>query len=125
MKIRKNNKIEKKQSGGAFIYTPFDPSLTVKPLATPADASSGSSGSSKKGDLDEVVKKMLSAVDTNGLPSDKAQLTEAAKNILSIAERTGYVSMSDYVTFQDMVNRVKYNKELYDDTASHLTRKGN
>lgn len=117
MKIRQN--IQKKQGGG-IIYTPFIPSY--QDYATSDNDPRTNSDAGKIGDLQ---KEILSVLQENGLPSDVSAFLGTAQSFLRRAEMTGDWSMGDFIKVQNMANRVKHNKDAYDNAISHLTETGN
>lgn len=119
MKIRKNTKILKEQSGG-IIYTPFIPSYSNTEVE--AETNSSNSNVEKIGD---IQKEILGVLKENGLPSDVDYFMNKANLFLKRAETTGNWSMSEFTQMQSLANRVAHNKALFDSAATHLTEKGN
>lgn len=130
MKI--NSNITKLQQGGLtppFVSWDPIPNTPVAPASSAPTSNTSSSGASDPlGGL--LSKDMTKLLMENGLPSDVEALTDSISALYNdpIYRVTGELNTaglsSRYLNIISSLNRIKYNKELYDNEVERLTKNG-
>ena len=120
MKIRQNIS---KYYGGGIVYTPFIPN---KPQETTTTTTNGSSDQNKDNTFTKEVMEILSE---NGIPNDVDQFLSQANNLLSTSSNIGKslfennsYDMSDIIKLRSLANKIKFNKQLYDDATDQMIK---
>lgn len=129
MKI--HSKIPKLQQGGftpPFVSWQPIPSTPVAPEDSDITASTTSSSSSS--DEGMLSKEMIKLLMENGLPSDVAAFTQSLNQLYNdpVYRMTGQLNTgalsSQYLGMLSNLNKIKFNKEQYDNSIERLTSNG-
>lgn len=129
MKI--HSKIPKLQQGGftpPFVSWQPIPSTPVAPEDSDITASTTSSSSSS--DEGMLSKEMVKLLMENGLPSDVAVFTQSLNQLYNdpVYRMTGQLNTgalsSQYLGMLSNLNKIKFNKEQYDNSIERLTSNG-
>ena len=117
--------LSRKYATGGITYTPYLPATSGYPEQK--DPSSSTASSSK----DTPIKnQILSVLKENGIPSDVDSFLQQAGVFLSNSTHlsssslfggTDDYDLSDLIKIQSLANKVRFNKNLYDNAAERLT----
>lgn len=124
--------IKRKYQVGGIAYTPYLPAQAGSPQESASTATAGSSSGSKSEKISGTIKgEIVKLLQENGIPSDVSVFLKYADNFLAKSQTLSQFSlfggnnddydMSDLIRVQQLVNDVKYNKELRDEAVKHVT----
>lgn len=124
--------IKRKYQVGGIAYTPYLPAQAGSPQESASTATAGSSSGSKSEKISGTIKgEIVKLLQENGIPSDVSVFLKYADNFLAKSQTLSQFSlfggnnddydMSDLIRVQQLVNDVKYNKELRDEAVEHVT----
>ena len=124
--------IKRKYQVGGIAYTPYLPAQAGSPQESASTATAGSSSGSKSEKISGTIKgEIVKLLQENGIPSDVSVFLKYADNFLAKSQTLSQFSlfggnnddydMSDLIRVQQLVNDVKYNKELRDEAVQHVT----
>lgn len=119
MKIRQNIS---KYYGGGIVYTPFIPN-------EPQETITSTSGSTTQGKDNPFTKEVMEILAENGIPNDVDTFLSQANNLLQTSSVIGQslftgdaYDMSDVIKLRSLANKIKFNKQLYDDATEQMTK---
>lgn len=128
MKIHTN--IPKLQQGGAAPpFVSWSP-IPTTPVAPSTEDTTGSSKSSGQNDDGLLSKEMVKLLMEQGLPSDVEAFTKSMNQLYNdpTFRMSGSIDpsllSSQYLGIISNINKIKYNKELYDSNIKRLTENG-
>lgn len=118
--------LSRKYLVGGVTYTPYLPATAGGPEQRAA-STAASTASSKE---DPIKKEIIGILKENGIPSDVDYFLQQANSFLTSSSHLSTsklfggedeYDLSDLIKIQSLANRVKFNKELYNNAAKRLT----